>query len=84
MVPCNNESNLDYSNKMENTEEEKLRLKEEFEKLKNSKFKQQNLPAWRPIPSFKTTMITFTVFGLIFLVLGILLYVKSDKILEKV
>lgn len=67
---------------MDISEEEKQKIREKVEKLKNSRFKQQTLPAWRPIPSFKSTMITFTVFGLIFLALGIALYVMSDKIDE--
>lgn len=36
--------------------------------------------AWRPTPSFGSTMIIFSVFGLIFLTLGISLYVVSDKV----
>jgi hypothetical protein len=67
---------------MDITEEEKQRIREKVEKLKNSRFKQQTLPAWRPIPSFRSTMITFTIFGVIFLALGIILYVMSDKIKE--
>jgi len=63
---------------MDITEEEKQKIKEKVEKLKASRFKQQTLPAWRPIPSFKSTMITFLVFGLIFLALGITLFVMSD------
>lgn len=38
------------------------------------------LPAWRPVPSFGSTMIIFGIFGLIFLTLGITLYVMSEKI----
>ncbi len=67
---------------MDITEEEKLRIREKVEKLKSSRFKQQTLPAWRPIPSFRSTMVTFTVFGVIFLGLGILLYIMSDQIKE--
>jgi hypothetical protein len=67
---------------MDITEEEKLRIREKVDKLKASRFKQQTLPAWRPIPSFGSTMITFTVFGVIFLGLGILLYIMSDQITE--
>ena len=67
---------------MDISEEEKQRIREKVEKLKASRFKQQTLPAWRPIPSFRSTMITFTVFGIIFLTLGIVLYVMSDKIIE--
>lgn len=67
---------------MDITEEEKLRIREKVEKLKNSRFKQQTLPAWRPVPSFGSTMVTFTVFGVIFLGLGIILYIMSDQIVE--
>ena len=67
---------------MDISPEERERIREKVEKLRNSRFKQQTLPAWRPIPSFRSTMITFTVFGVIFLALGIALYVMSDKIIE--
>jgi len=67
---------------MDITEEEKNLIRQKVEKLKNSRFKQQTLPAWRPIPSFRSTMITFTVFGVIFLGLGVLLYIMSDQIQE--
>jgi hypothetical protein len=33
---------------MDTTPEEKQKIKDKIEKLKASKFKQQNLPAWRP------------------------------------
>ena len=58
-------------------EEERQRIQDKVDKLKQSKFKQQMLPAWRPVPSFASTMITFSVFGIIFLSLGIALYVMS-------
>ena len=38
------------------------------------------LPAWRPVPSFGSTMIIFGIFGIIFLTLGITLYVMSERI----
>lgn len=38
------------------------------------------LPAWRPVPSFGSTMIIFGIFGVIFLTLGITLYVMSERI----
>ena len=65
---------------MEISEEEIVRIQEKVEKLKQSKFKQQMLPAWRPVPSFGSTMIIFGIFGIIFLTLGITLYWMSDKI----
>lgn len=67
---------------MEITEEERQQIKEKVEKLKASRFKQQMLPAWRPVPSFGSTMIIFAVFGVVFLLLGIVLYIMSDKIQE--
>ena len=42
------------------------------------------LPAWRPVPSFGSTMIIFAVFGVVFLTLGIILYVMSDKIQDSI
>jgi len=65
---------------MEISEEDLVRIQEKIEKLKQSKFKQQMLPAWRPVPSFGSTMIIFGIFGMIFLTLGITLYVMSEKI----
>lgn len=67
---------------MASTEEERKALDEKIENLKKSKFKQQMLPAWRPVPSFASTMITFAIFGIVFLAIGIMLYVMSDKIQE--
>jgi len=65
---------------MEISEEERARIQEKVDKLKSSKFKQQMLPAWRPVPSFGSTMVIFGIFGVVFLSLGIALYVMSDKI----
>ena len=42
------------------------------------------LPAWRPVPSFGSTMIIFGIFGVVFLTLGITLYVMSDKIQDSI
>lgn len=61
-------------------DEEIERIQSKVDKLKHSKFKQQMLPAWRPVPSFGSTMIIFAVFGVVFLSLGIVLYIMSDKI----
>jgi hypothetical protein len=67
---------------MASTEEERKALDEKIENLKKSKFEQQMLPAWRPVPSFASTMVTFAIFGIVFLAIGIMLYVMSDKIQE--
>ena len=61
-------------------EAEREKIKKNIEDMRNNKFKQQTLPAWRPVPSFGSTMIIFGVFGAIFLTLGIALYIMSDKI----
>ena len=65
---------------MEVSEEDLIRIEDKIEKLKASKFKQQMLPAWRPVPSFGSTMIIFGVFGVLFMSLGITLYVMSEKV----
>ena len=51
-----------------------------YEKIKDSKFKQQRLPAWRPVPTIMTIVIVFSIFGVIFIILGIILLVYSNKV----
>ena len=51
-----------------------------YEKIKNSRFKQQRLPAWRPVPTILSIIIVFSIFGIVFLVLGIILLVYSNKV----
>jgi len=63
---------------MENNNEEN----EEYERLKNSKFKQQKLPGWRPVPTITSTTIIFLCFGIVFIVLGIIILIFSNKIEE--
>ena len=55
---------------------------EEYERLKNSKFKQQKLPGWRPVPTITSTTIIFFCFGVVFIVLGIIILIFSNKIEE--
>ena len=55
---------------------------EEYERLKNSKFKQQKLPGWRPVPTITSTTIIFFCFGVVFIILGIIILVFSNKIVE--
>ena len=55
---------------------------EEYESLKNSKFKQQKLPGWRPVPSIARTVTIFTSFGIIFAGLGVLILLFSNEIVE--
>ena len=51
-----------------------------FEQTKNSRFKQQRLPAWRPVPTIMDVVISFIVFGIIFIILGIILLIYSNKV----
>jgi hypothetical protein len=60
-------------NKMDVSADEKQRIREKIEKLKQSKFKQQTLPAWRPVPTAMSTMLTFSIFSVIFLAIGVVL-----------
>ena len=67
---------------MDTSAEEKQKIREKIEKLKQSNFKQQTLPAWRPVPTAMSTMFTFSIFSVIFLAIGVVLYVMSDQIIE--
>ena len=52
----------------------------EYEKIKNSRFKQQRLPAWRPVPTILSIVIVFSFFGVAFIALGIILLLYSYKV----
>jgi hypothetical protein len=54
----------------------------EYEALKNSKFKQQKLPAWRPVPTITSTSLTFLFFGIVFIIIGIFVIIYSNDIVE--
>ena len=61
--------------------------KEDYEdliyyKLKSSRFKQQRLPAWRPVPTFFSIIIFYILFAIIFIAIGILLLAYSGKIVS--
>ena len=67
----------------QNQEEQGTENQDEvYERLKASKFKQQKLPAWRPVPTITSTTITFVSFGIIFIIIGIVILVYSNKIHE--
>ena len=51
-----------------------------YERIKNSRFKQQRLPAWRPVPNICSIIIVFALFALLFIILGIVLLVYSNKV----
>lgn len=48
----------------------------------NTAFKQQRLPAWQPILTAGTVLPAFFIIGLIFIPIGIGLYVTSNNIKE--
>ena len=53
-----------------------------YQKLKQSRFYQQRLPAWRPVPTICAIVIFYSIFSLIFLIIGIFLLEFSNKIKE--
>ena len=61
---------------VENREDEDL----VYERIKDSAFKQQRLPAWRPVPTILSLVIVLSLFGIVFIILGIVLLVYSNKI----
>ena len=67
---------------MSDRKDDSAKADEEYERLKQSRFKQQKLPAWRPVPTITSTTITFVSFGIIFIILGIIILVYSHNIIE--
>ena len=55
---------------------------EEYESLKNSKFKQQKLTGWRPVPSMPRTVTIFISVGIFFAGLGVLILFFSNEMDE--
>ena len=55
----------------------------EFGKIKNSRFKQQRLPAWRPVPTILSIIIAFSLFGVGFIILGIFILIYAKKIKQE-
>ena len=51
-----------------------------YNKIKDSRFKQQRLPAWRPVPTITSIIIVFSAFGFIFIILGMVLLIYSSKV----
>ena len=60
--------------------------KEEFNKLyetlKNSRFKQQKFPGWRPLPTISCITIIFISFGVFFILFGIIITIFAGKLTE--
>ena len=61
---------------IEQREDEDLK----YEQIKDSRFKQQRLPAWRPVPTIMSIVIVFSAFGIVFIILGIVLLAYSAKV----
>ena len=57
---------------------------EEYENLKNSKFKQQKLPGWRPVPSMGRTVTIFFSLAVVFTGLGVLIFLFSNETVEEI
>lgn len=55
---------------------------ESYENLRSSKFKQQRLPGWRPVPNIISSSIIFFCIGIVFIALGVILLIFSSKIIE--
>ena len=55
-----------------------------YQALKDSTFKQQNLPAYRPKPTFFSTYITFLGLSVILFSVGAHLFSQTNKIIESV
>ena len=55
---------------------------EEFESLKQSKFKQQKLPGWRHYPSMLNAILFFFSIGVLSIGIGVTLYLFSEEIEE--
>jgi hypothetical protein len=51
-----------------------------YERVKKSRFKQQRLPAWRPVPTILSIIIIFAVFGVVFIALGVIVLIYSKKV----
>lgn len=51
-----------------------------YEQVKKSAFKQQRLPAWRPVPTIGAILLFFSLFAIAFIVLGIIILIFSNKI----
>jgi hypothetical protein len=63
-------------------EEEIARIKAKQEALRNSAFRQNTMSAWRPASTFFAQILTFFIFGGIFLLLGVILFMKTNEIQE--
>lgn len=69
---------------MEQTEQERQAVEAKVAELRASRFKQMDLPAWRPVHSFMQTAAVFLTFGVVFGIVGLVLFAKSTQIAQTV
>jgi hypothetical protein len=55
---------------------------EKYESLKKSKFRQQKLLGWRPVPTLSCVTIIFVSFAVFFILVGILILVFTSQVKE--
>lgn len=53
-----------------------------YEKLRRSRFKQQRLPALRPVPTITSNIIIFSSVGVFSIALGVVLLIYSNNVIE--
>ena len=57
-------------------------FKEKYDKLKNSKFYQQKMFGWRPLPTISCITIIFVCFAIFFIIMGIIILVFTAHVKE--
>ena len=57
-------------------------FKEKYDKLKNSKFYQQKMFGWRPLPTISCITIIFVSFAIFFIIMGIIILVFTAQVKE--
>ena len=57
-------------------------FKEKYDKLKNSKFYQQKMFGWRPLPTISCITIIFVCFAIFFIIMGIIILVFTAQVKE--
>jgi len=58
-------------------------FKEKYDKLKNSKFYQQKMLGWRPLPTISCITIIFVCFAIFFIIMGIIILVFTAQVKEQ-
>ena len=65
---------------LEISEENLLRIQERIDKLKISQFKQQNLSAFKEVPTFASAALKCFLFSVLFLTPGIVIWTYTNEI----